>query len=104
MLEGQDDAGAGNSTGAVVEEKLPSARSPDSDFDDLLASYVDGAEEGEGGVFGKTGGSLLMPLGALRLLRWVLSTSERKERHKQKSVAALGVHLSNMSRTTRLSK
>ncbi|CAN0458392.1 unnamed protein product, partial [Ectocarpus sp. 12 AP-2014] len=44
-LEEQGDAGAGNSTGAVVEEKLPSARSPDSDFDDLLASYVDGAEE-----------------------------------------------------------
>ncbi|CAN0082126.1 unnamed protein product [Ectocarpus sp. 6 AP-2014] len=75
VLEGQDDAGAGNSTGAVVEENLPSVRSPDSDFDDLLASYVDGAEEGDGGVFGKTGGSLLMPLGALRLLRHLSSLS-----------------------------
>lgn len=78
MLDGQD--GASYSTGAVGEENLPSARSPDSDFDDLLASYVDGAEEGDGGTFGKAGGSLLMPLGALRLLRWALSTTgeERK--------------------------
>ncbi|CAM9561882.1 unnamed protein product [Ectocarpus fasciculatus] len=75
VLEGQDDAGAGNSTRAVVEENLPSERNPDSDFDDLLASYVDGAEEGGGGAFGKTGGSLLMPLGALRLLRHLSSLS-----------------------------
>lgn len=36
--------------------------SRDSDFDGVLASYVDGS-------FGERGGSLLMPLGGLRLLR-----------------------------------
>lgn len=54
----------------------------DADFDDLLASYLDGLDgeddgsgsgSGSGGgamsIFGKAGGSLLMPLGALRLLR-----------------------------------
>lgn len=39
-----------------------SAESGDSDFDALLASYVDG-------TFGKAGGSVLIPLGGLRLLR-----------------------------------
>ena len=34
----------------------------DSDFDGLLASYLEGR-------LGQAGGSLLMPLGALRLLR-----------------------------------
>lgn len=58
----------------------------DADFDDLLSSYLGGGDRtdggGEGGegeaegaqggsTFGKAGGSLLMPLGALRLLRWV---------------------------------
>lgn len=36
--------------------------SRDSDFDGVLASYLDGS-------FGEHGGSLLMPLGGLRLLR-----------------------------------
>lgn len=62
------------------------ARASDADFDDLLASYLGGSsptdgigKEGGGGggrdqggfTFGKAGGSLLVPLGALRLLRWV---------------------------------
>lgn len=40
------------------------ASSGDSDFDDLLASYLEGS-------FGEAGGSLLVPLGGLRLLRFV---------------------------------
>lgn len=36
----------------------------DSDFDGVLASYLDDS-------FGRDGGTLLVPLGGLRLLRWV---------------------------------
>lgn len=63
----------------------------DADFDEVLASYLDGGDpsdergdrvEGDGrhggGAFGKAGGSLLMPLGALRLLRWVQRSRERR--------------------------
>lgn len=68
---GDNDVGAVKNSG--------DARSDDSDFDDLLASYLDGVDiedngsgsgGGGGGIFGKAGGSLLVPLGALRLLRY----------------------------------
>ena len=45
------------------EEALISGVRGDSDFDGLLLSYLEGR-------LGEAGGSLLMPLGALRLLRW----------------------------------
>ncbi|CAN0366718.1 unnamed protein product [Pylaiella littoralis] len=78
--EGASSAPAGgDGSGGSADGK----RDPDSDFDELLGSYLGGgAEDGEGregsgsgGTFGDGGGSLLMPLGALRLLRHLSSLS-----------------------------
>ncbi len=76
-----DGDAAGDADGVEGSKRATVRLKDDSDFDDLLASYLegldaedDGSGNGSGsggdGIFGKSGGSLLMPLGALRLLRY----------------------------------
>lgn len=78
--QGTSAAAAGAATGTGVDAKglgRSMGGASDADFDGLLGSYVsgEGGENGEkgerekGSGFRKRGGSLLMPLGALRLLR-----------------------------------
>lgn len=77
------EAGGDGDGGVEGRRRGDETGQSDADFDDLLASYLvrsdrtdgHGDEEGRGereqggDAFGKAGGSLLMPLGALRLLR-----------------------------------
>lgn len=57
--ENRPENGAG---GVVGGKKAVAGAGRDADFDEILSSYL-------GGSFGREGGSLLMPLGGLRLLR-----------------------------------
>lgn len=89
-----EEAGGDGEGGVQGGRRRQQTGASDADFDHLLASYLGGSGRtdygGEGGevegkegvkqggdVFGKAGGSLLMPLGALRLLRWAFLFGER---------------------------